>query len=280
MTSSPLRYALAVALVPSVLAGCGGGSSQPPKPAKKITIKTERFGEQTQVSVTKEVDAGVQELTFTNAASGEHSAQLLRYDQGHDPQEALKAGNDWGERGKPLPSWLHLEGGFGNIDRGATRAGAVNLEPGSYMVLDLEATRQNPVYSTFIVRGKPSQDPLPATKATIQASEYKFTSTGLTAGATRVLFKNSGKEPHHVAAAPLADGATLADVREFLKTERGEPPIEESSATDTAVVDGGKEQVLELDLKRGTYALLCFVPDRKGGPPHAVKGMVSEAEVR
>jgi hypothetical protein len=38
--------------------------------------------------------------------------------------------------------------------------------------------------------------------------------------------------------------------------------------------------VLTLDLKPGRYALLCVVPDRRGGPPHALKGMISEAVVR
>jgi hypothetical protein len=37
--------------------------------------------------------------------------------------------------------------------------------------------------------------------------------------------------------------------------------------------------VIDLELKRGKYALVCFVPDRKGGPPHAFKGMISEGFV-
>lgn len=40
-------------------------------------------------------------------------------------------------------------------------------------------------------------------------------------------------------------------------------------------------QITELDLARkGKYALLCFVSDRKGGPPHVAKGMVAEVTVR
>jgi hypothetical protein len=45
-------------------------------------------------------------------------------------------------------------------------------------------------------------------------------------------------------------------------------------------MDGGGKQVVEVELKAGKYALLCWVPDRAGGPPHAVKGMISEAVVR
>jgi hypothetical protein len=39
------------------------------------------------------------------------------------------------------------------------------------------------------------------------------------------------------------------------------------------------KQSVELDLKPGRYVLLCFVPDREGGPPHVAKGMISDAEV-
>jgi hypothetical protein len=38
-------------------------------------------------------------------------------------------------------------------------------------------------------------------------------------------------------------------------------------------------QTFEAEAESGTYALMCFVPDRKGGPPHAFKGMVSEARI-
>ena len=34
------------------------------------------------------------------------------------------------------------------------------------------------------------------------------------------------------------------------------------------------------DLKPGKYALLCFISDRQGGPPHIAKGMITEATVR
>jgi hypothetical protein len=49
----------------------------------------------------------------------------------------------------------------------------------------------------------------------------------------------------------------------------------------TARIEGGTKQITELDLdKPGKYALLCFVSDRKGGPPHVAQGMVAEITVR
>ncbi len=34
-----------------------------------------------------------------------------------------------------------------------------------------------------------------------------------------------------------------------------------------------------LELKKGKYVPVCFISDRKGGPPHVAKGMISEATV-
>ncbi len=35
----------------------------------------------------------------------------------------------------------------------------------------------------------------------------------------------------------------------------------------------------DLELKKGKYALICFIQDRKGGAPHIAKGMINELVV-
>jgi hypothetical protein len=81
---------------------------------------------------------------------------------------------------------------------------------------------------------------------------------------------------------PYKPGATLAEVRKaFRRTGGAEPPLDFSNVAYTARIDGGTKQITELDLaKPGKYALLCFVSDRKGGPPHVAQGMVAEITVR
>ena len=275
------RLGVALVAFAVVLGGCGGSKKSPQsKPATKLDIQVEEFGKNTQIAVPKQIEAGVVEVQFSNLGQKEHSAQILRYDEGHTPQQALKVGAQWGEAGKPLPEWVHLVGGFGTADPGESRSSALKLEPGSYAVIDLEAPGGKPVYGTFGVTGKPSKKELPPTDGAIKAAEYSFSAAGLVSGSNRVLFDNTGKEPHHLVAAPIKRGSTIEDVRKAIEDEEGEPPIDEKNALTSAIVDGGSGQVLELDLKPGKYALLCFVPDRKGGPPHAVKGMVSEAVVK
>ncbi len=94
-----------------------------------------------------------------------------------------------------------------------------------------------------------------------------------------MLFDNAGQEPHFIAAVGLKEGATIEQARRIFETEKGQSPFDESRSFSTAVIEGGAKQSLELELDAGRYALICFVPDRAGGPPHVVKGMISEATV-
>jgi hypothetical protein len=82
---------------------------------------------------------------------------------------------------------------------------------------------------------------------------------------------------------PYRPGATLGAVRKaFGRQQSGvEPPLDFEHTSYTARIGGGTKQITELDLdKPGKYALLCFVSDRKGGPPHVAQGMIAEATVR
>lgn len=279
MRMAGARTGLALALLAAVIAGCGSSSTSPP-PAKKLRFEIENFGAEVQFSIPKSVNAGVQEAVFQNQSDSPHSAQLLRYDGQRAPLTVLHAANAWGEHGKPLPNWIHLAGGFGRVKPHGSSEGAVRLEPGAYVVVDLQS-QGKPVYGQFnAVPGKADSSPLPAATAHIKAVDYSFSATGLTHGAHRVSFENLGNQPHMLAAAPLAKGATLADVRRALKSNRGKPPLVESKALDLAVIDGHTSQDVQLNLSRGKYAMFCVVSDRKGGPPHVAKGMISAVNVR
>ena len=249
----------------------GGGASKP----TKMAIKLSGSGRQLEFTVPKSVKGGLVEMTFTNSTKKDASAQFVRAGKGHTAQEALQAGAAWGEKGKPLPEWAHVAGGFGQVKAGASNTATQQLPAGDYVVADLDSNTS----AGFKVTGG-GVSGSPSGQATITASEYKFEATGLQAGRKEVVFDNRGAEPHFVAAAEIRPGKTIADVQKFIRTEKGEPPINEQSGFSTAVLDGGLKQSVQFELKSGKYALLCFVPDRKGGPPHALKGMVSEATVR
>lgn len=231
-----------------------------------------------RVSAPESVEPGAVEIRFSNNGQQSASLAIVPIASGHTPDEVTQAGAAWGDKGKPLPEWITFAGGIGSTKPGGSAIATVDLEPGEYAAFDIEGRGEKP-YAEFTVEGDEGAE-LPESTGTIEASEYKFETSGLTAGSHPVLIQNNGAEPHHVVAAPLKPGKTIDDVKDFVKTEKGESPIDEQKSFNTMIVSGGQKEVVDLALESGDYALLCFVPDRAGGPPHALKGMVATATVQ
>ena len=179
-----------------------------------------------------------------------------------------------GRGNAPLPDWVRFVGGVASIRSGETSTSVQSLPQGNYAAIDINTS----AFAALEVTGDGDGE-LPTSSARVEARDYSFEASGLKAGKGRVLFTNTGKEPHFALLAPIKPGKTLADVRQALEREEGETPIAEDKTLSTGVLDGGESQVVDLALVKGRYALVCFVADRKGGPPHAFKGMVSEAVV-
>lgn len=233
-------------------------------------------GKKAKMSGPSTVEAGLVQVDFRNSSGDDAGATIIRVEGTHTAAEAIKAGQAWGDEGKPLPDWIRFAGGSSEVAKGESDRALQVLEPGRYAALDINTN----AFVEFEATGDGAGE-LPATTAKIEAKEYSFTTTGLKSGTQRVLFTNAGKEPHFALAMPIRKGFTLADVRKAVREEEGSgpDPVVERDAVSTGILDGGGSQVVELDLKKGSYALLCFVPDRKGGPPHAFMGMVSEGVV-
>ena len=266
------------------LAACGGSekkssgqAAKPPAKPEVLSYESTGGAKGAKLEGPASAKSGLVKLRLTNSAKGEHGAQVLSVGSGHSTQEAITAGSAWGEKGTPLPPWLKFLGGVGSLAAGETESATVSLKPGKYVVVDIESESDNGVTELEV---KAAGAKLPAGKGTITATEYKFTGAKLTAGSKEILFKNAGREPHHLLAAPIKEGKTIEDVQKFFTEEEGDAPIDEKRLFDTAIVEGGAEELIDVNLESGRYVMFCFIPDRKGGPPHAFKGMVSEVAVQ
>lgn len=269
------------------LAGCGGSVGNKQAAAATLTklpITATETGRQLRLTVPKSVPAGLVTVELTNAGKAFHEAQLIRLAPGHTPEDAMKV---IAAEGSPSPGWIHVAGGTGPAPPGGKRSATQRLRPGDYIVYDApfqnEGSGLKFGLASFKVEGEAnSAGELPKAVAKIEAYEYGFRTSGLTVGKNTIEFSNTGTEPHHVIAVPYKPGATLAEVRKaFMGTGGADAPLDFKNVAYTARIDGGTKQITELDLaKKGTYALLCFVSDRKGGPPHVAKGMITEVTVR
>jgi len=258
-------------------------------PANVALKVTKRGSGKWALRAPKTVRAGLVRLTLeVPAGRVTHDAQFIRVEGEHTAKEVLAviAG-----QASAIPKWAFLAGGVGQTDGDAAGRTVQRLQPGRYFIVDTDEPEGDEVKSyaesgaitTLEVTGKPTKAKLPRAGGTVTAREYAFTTRGLRAGRVRVGFRNTGRQPHHVIAFPYNDGATLADAKAFFAEEgepTGPPPVDFARAVRTAALEGGDAQVADLDLKRGKYALICFITDRAGGPPHVAKGMIAEAVVR
>jgi hypothetical protein len=273
-----------VAALASVLAGCSPAKDTPKvleassQTPKALPMSIQGNSKSVDVSVPESVPPGPARIDFGNNALGEHQLQLIRVDKGHKPDEALKAAGQWAQGGKPLPDWVHLAGGTPITEPRTKSTTTQDLELGTYVVTDTEINPPQ-VEGTFQVVGERDHSD-PTAKAKIVEYEYGFKASGLEKGRTEVLIQNTGSQPHEVSAARLKPGKTIEDVKAYLKNQSGPSPIDNQDTEHTAVQDGKSAQVTTIEFEQGNYALLCFVPDRDGGPPHAFKGMVTGVQIR
>ena len=283
----PALGALALVAASLVLGACGEDDEAEPAAAatpNKLAITASEAGKQLRLSVPRSVPAGLVTVELKNTGKVFHEAQLIRLDHGHTPDEALRV---IAAEGAPSPAWIHAAGGTGPAPPHGSSSATQRLSPGKYIVYDAPFQNQGQGLkfgvASFEVKGEAVRGGLPTGSAKVEAYEYGFRASGLRTGNNTIEFSNTGEEAHHLIAAPYKSGATLAAVRKaFARDQSGaEPPLDFEHTSYTARIDGGTTQITELQLdKPGKYALLCFVSDRKGGPPHVAQGMIAEATVR
>jgi hypothetical protein len=274
-----LKYALAACLAAAAttFVACGDDDDDDEKASEAVLAAFELSGsgDKPKMSGPSSIEAGVVRVEFTNPTKEDAGATLISIEGGHSAAEAVKAGQAWGDGGKTLPDWVRFVGGSSSVRAGGSFSSVEQLPAGNYAAVDINTN----AYTPFEVTGEGTGE-LPSTDARISSQEYSFEASGLAAGEGQVLFTNEGDEPHFALLAPIKPGKTIADVRRSIREEEeGPAPIVESKTVSTGILDGGESQVVNLSLEKGKVALVCFIPDRKGGPPHAFKGMVSEATV-
>lgn len=273
---SPFR--LAICLVAASLTVVGLVACGDDEEAQSLTFTLSGSGKGAKVGGPKSADTGLAEITLRNDSKAEGDLQLIRVEGDHDAEEVVE-GLEAAMSGKAFPGWFFAGGGVGTLAAGESKTVTQVLEPGTYYAFNTEG-------------GPPEASSVPATKVsgekseeavdgdeTIDAFEYGFEAEPLPSGEVEVTFENTGTQPHHLLASRLSGDNTADDAEQFFKSEKGKPPFEEKAFESTAVIEGGEDQLVTLDLKPGRYVLFCFISDRQGGPPHALKGMVDEVEV-
>jgi len=254
-----------------VLATCGETDGQ------ELAFELTGSGKSAKFTSPESAESGRTEITFTNSGDAASDMQLIRIEGDHTPGEVVE-GLGKATQGKPFPDWFFAGGGTSTVRPGKSETVTQVLEPGAYYAVSTAGPPDPESLVSVEVTGDESDEELEA-GTTITASEYKFEAEGLKAGESEIDFRNAGAQPHHLLISKLVGDATAEDVEKAFKSGNRKPPIEEKGSHATAVIEGGESQLVDFDLKPGRYAFYCFITDRQGGPPHAIKGMVDEFEV-
>lgn len=250
------------------------------------------------------VRPGMTEIVFTNSGDEEHMAQLIRMKPGKSEKQVLNAfGALFSPAAQQNPSveardMRHLlaiasaAGGANGILPHSNQHVFVNLTPGRYVVLCLEATGgvahfAKGMYHSLLVTWKAPQlrdsdDPTwgsqPASAGTITEVNHSiYMPKVIHYSRQMVLRVNVYSQTHELQLQRVPAGTTRQQYLQCLTGPQNAcqlkgMPIDWGG---TGALAPGSSQWVELNLPRGTYAALCFVPDIHTGMPHAFMGMVT-----
>lgn len=261
-----------------------------------------------------EISGGVVNMTFKNNGKLVHEAALIQI--GDKPEE--EAVRDFlpvvSEEGSPIPGYLEPSGGINEVPAGQSATSTLTLPAGRYLIictLDDAASRpeeeqeqedgpelpphfQQGMRKLLTVTGGAAEaSALPQGDGTVVARDYTFdVPTNLTPGKKQLVFRNDGPaQIHHGIFFEFPAGTDEAAARRAFEAfamaeEAGRPPPEGTPEPEEAgyssVFNPGRAGTFELTLNSGrTYAVLCFIQDRSGSPPHAFsKGMMKTFTVK
>jgi plastocyanin len=272
----------ALAVLVGGLSGCGDDKKEP----VALTVKASSSGGKFAFDIPKEIDGGTVALTLDNVDEQPHEIALVKVPEGTTPAKVQKELLDSGD-GAPIPDYISDIGGVGFAAPSQKVTATQDLAEGTYVYFctfgDDDAVHyKNGMLGSVKVTNTKGKGDLPDSTESITANEYKFTVKDLKAGTHNLLFKNDGDQIHHAQFFPIAEGSTFDDVKAYFGSESeptGPPPVDFEGGVGTTVLNSGQEQVVGITLKKGSYAVLCFLSDKAGGPPHFTKGMLQEVTV-
>lgn len=255
----------------------------PPAPAGSLANPAEVtvIAREYSFDAPRTVPAGYVKLRMLNRGREPHHTQLLKLAPGKtfaDFQQAMQSEG-------PPPSWVTLVGGPGAADPGGEANATTYMPAGEYVMLCfVPAPDKKPHVMHGMARPltvtarKRVTGSAPRPDASIRLVDYGF-DMKLPVRAGRRTFEvwTDAAQPHEVILVRLNPGVTAAQFLSFVENPSGPPPG--SFAGGVSGLSSRERAYFTANLRRGTYTLVCFVPDHKDGRPHILHGMVRDITV-
>lgn len=197
-------------------------------------------------------------------------------------------------QGGPIPAFIEVQSGV-VANQGGSKSTLI-LPEGKYIAWaekpspeaeeEVEGEEEAPTPESILTKqvtvtaGRDAE--LPDTGGnSVTARDYTF-DVKLTAGAREFQFRNDGPDQfHHVVLFSFGDldpAVVEANLPSFFEMDNGPPKapfdklnMDELDAGGSAVLSPGQGATSTAELEGGnTYAAVCFINDKTGGPPHAI----------
>lgn len=262
---------MASAMAALALTGPVAGAQEPvPDVTVKVTPRA------ATVSGAEALRAGPTRFVLSSTGKAERGVIIVRLRDGLTRRRATKLA----PRIQSPAQGEHRLGRFVSsalLARGQQYATTTDLAPGEYAVLDI--TKRPVIRNGFTVADEPSAALMPATSASIIASDYRFSLPDGLPQAGPFLIENRGNELHHVLAFPIKRKVRPRRVVRSLLRDRPRGLRGAPSAV-TELISGGTANAVEGQFRKGRILLVCFLRDGRGEPTHAELGMFKAVRVR
>jgi uncharacterized cupredoxin-like copper-binding protein len=227
------------------------------------------------------VSGGTVRLAVTNEGRVGHQLALFRLKPGVTAAAAFgalaAAGNL--EAGRPYGAWV---AGPNMVAPGATHETITKLDPGEYVVACIIPGADGQPHAakgmlTNLTVTAPAPNDTVGNETDVTArlpratlNDFFFTLPDRFGRGTFAV-ENAGTQVHEFGIVHLHEGATLADVVAYERSPLPHTvPQPYDDAAGTTFLDPGTRVRLDLDLPRGRYAVLCFIPTPNGQPHYAI----------
>jgi len=262
-------------LAPLALLSLSCKPKSPAAPASSVITVT---GSDYKFAGPDTVNAGLVTFRLTNTGKEPHQMVVFRIDSGKTMADvqAMMMKPD-----APVPGFLAFPIGVSVIVPGDTGNATATLPAGQYVMACFIASpdgsphlAKGMVHPFVVVANTTAPAAEPTADITITEKDYDWTfSAPLTAGTHTIRVENAGPQVHEISLNQLAPGKTLKDFQAWMMGGmKGAAPAKPVGGVTGP--DVGGHQFFTATFTAGKYILVCFVPDKANGKPHALHGMV------
>lgn len=229
--------------------------------------------------------AGLTTIQLRNTGTRLHHVQLFKLAEGKRLADLFPV--LYANRGMHnAPAWATPAGGPSAALPGQTISVRQALTPGRYAVIcwipaaDGQAHFMKGMMTEFEVTGARATVAEPTATRRVTLAEYSATfSAPLASGRHTLRIENTGRQPHEFLLVRLKPGKTPEDVAHWSEIgQEGPAPVEQWVGL--ASIPSGGVAWLDVTITPGTYAIVCFSPDRADGRPHFLHGFRQVVTVR